>query len=91
MKDEGQIYWAWSSPLSFSLSFHLSLSLTLTHALLFSGMPMSFEQSEHEAMQQFDCSGSLPRKEKKKKHNCYNYSESFNSADGFTVMGGTDF
>lgn len=32
---------------------------TYTH-IYATGMPMRYEESEHEAMQQFDCSGSLP-------------------------------
>lgn len=64
---EGQTYGAGTSPLILSLPLHLSLTHTLplftptyTHVYA-AGMPMRCEQSEHEAMQQFDCSGSLPR------------------------------
>lgn len=67
IQDEGQTYGAGTSPLILSLPLHLSLTHTLplftptyTHVYA-AGMPMRCEQSEHEAMQQFDCSGSLPR------------------------------
>ena len=50
-----------------AMTLHLSLTHTLplftpTYTLVYAtGMPMRCEQSEHEAMQQFNCSGSLPR------------------------------
>lgn len=49
-------------PLSLTHSHTLSLSLPQTHTFTHAtGMPMRYKESEHEAMQQFDCSGSLPR------------------------------
>lgn len=50
-----------TNPLHLSLTHTLPLfTPTYTHVYA-AGMPMRCEQSEHEAMQQFDCSGSLPR------------------------------
>lgn len=54
------------SPFSPSLHLLLFLSHTHTHSdththTYATGMPMRQKESEHEAMQQFDCSGLLPR------------------------------
>lgn len=84
---EGQIYWAWNTPLIFSLSIHLSLSFSLSHTFTHATrMPMMLEESEHEAMQQFNCSGSLARQKKPPK--CYSdgASAGFVSVTRITVL-----
>lgn len=56
------LYIALSLALLHTHTYTYTLPFTPTYTHVYAtGMPMRYKESEHEAMQQFDCSGSLPR------------------------------